>query len=396
MFLHHDDQIRRFDRDWGGGEVIAVTIPTTDVNSESAIVVQWYVEDRAEVAGGDALVEIETSKSILDVTAPDGGVLLRLFDEGVQVKIDEPLGYLFDSVAALERFQRERAHTAQATRDDHTGRVTAPARKRAAELGVDIDEVARSTAELVTAKLVDAFALRAGAPAAGVDLPDPLSAPPGVSRLVIIGAALGATQALDILIHDETQEAVALVDDDPARFGEVIEGVPVVGNTDRALELFRSGAFDAALITVGTSVPARTRLRQRCDQAGLPLANVIDPTVRIGSGVRMGNGNLICANCHFGTGTVVGDNNFISAYNSFDHHSELGSDIATGPGCMTSGLVKVGDRCRFGTGVFIEPYVVIGAGVQIASGAVIRASVPADHAVKTKIVTTAIVPIRRT
>jgi acetyltransferase-like isoleucine patch superfamily enzyme len=373
--------------------MIAVTIPTTDVNSESAVVVQWYVEDRTEVTSGDPLVEIETSKSILDVVAPDGGVLLRLFAEGEQLKIDEPLGYLFESTDALERFEQERAK-AQVAGAEHAGRITAPARHRAAELGVDIEEVARGTTELVTAKAVEAFAARTGV-GAPVDLPDPLSAPAGVRRLVIIGAGLGATQALDILLHDEAQQAVAVVDDDPARFGEEIEGIPVVGNTDRALELFAGGAFDGALISVGTSVPARTRLRQRCEQAGLPLANVIDPTVRIGTGVRMGVGNLICANCHFGVGTVVGDNNFISAYNSFDHHSELGSDIATGPGCMTSGLVKIGDRCRFGTGVFIEPHVVIGAGAQIASGAVILGSVPPDHAVKTKVVTTTVVPIRR-
>jgi acetyltransferase-like isoleucine patch superfamily enzyme len=109
----------------------------------------------------------------------------------------------------------------------------------------------------------------------------------------------------------------------------------------------------------------------------------------------MGQGNVICANCHLGVATVLGDNNFLSAYNSFDHHNELGSDISTGPGCMTSGLVKLQDRCRLGTGIFIEPYVTIGAGSLVASGAVIVGSVPPDHVVKTRIVTTSVVPIRR-
>jgi sugar O-acyltransferase (sialic acid O-acetyltransferase NeuD family) len=373
--------------------VIAVTIPTTDVNSESAVVVRWYVADRSEVTSGDPLVEIETSKSILDVEAPQDGLLLRLFGEGEQLKIDQPLGYLFDSAAALEHFEEERmkAHDAAA---EHAGRITAPARNRAAELGVDVEEVARGTSELVTAKLVEAFAAQSGAPAGGVDLPDPLGAPAGVRRLLVIGAGLGATQVIDILVHDEAQQAVAVVDDDPGRFGSEVEGIPVVGNTDRALELYAAGAFDAAVIAISTSVPARTRLRQRCEEAGLPLANVIDPTARIATGVRMGQGNVVCANCHFGVGTVLGDNNFISAYNSFDHHSQLGSDISTGPGCMTSGLVTIGDRCRLGTGIFIEPHVGIGAGAQIASGAVIVGSIPPDHAVKTKTVTTTVVPIR--
>lgn len=373
--------------------MIAITIPKTDVNSEAAVVVRWYVEDRARVRQEEALVEIETSKAILDVAAPGDGVLLRLREQGEQVKIDEPLGYLFETLEALERHAQERA-AAAAIPDEHAGRITAPARRRAEELGLDIDEVARGTEGLVTTKSVDAFAASAER-AAEVELPDPLQAARGVRRLVIIGAGLGATQVLDILVHDDSQQAVALVDDNRARFGDDVEGVPVVGGFERARELFGAGAFDAAIISISTSVPARTRLRELCQQSGIPLANAIDPTVRIARKVQLGDGNVICAQCHLGVETILGDNNFISAYNSFDHHNVLGSDISTGPGVMTSGLVKIGDRCRFGTGVFIEPYVTIGAGVQVASGAVIVGSVAPDHVVKTRVVTTAVVPIRR-
>ncbi len=374
--------------------MIDVRVPTTDVNSETAAVLRWHVDDRAEVRAGDLLVEIETSKAIFDVESPGEGMLLHLCAVGDQVRLDEPLGELFDTAHELEAFLAERERAAVLVPDDtHAARITVPARRRADELGVDVDELARATTELVTAKMVEEAASRSNGHAPA--LPDPLEAPAGVRRLVVIGAGLGATQVLDILDHDEGQTAVAVVDDDRARFGSLVAGVPVVGGVDRALELFATGAVDAAVIAISTSVPARTRLRQRCEAAGLPLANVIDPTVRIGAGVRFGTGNVVCANCHFGVETVVGDNNFLSAYNSFDHHSRLGNDISTGPGCMTSGLVEIGDRCRLGTGIFIEPHVHLGDGVQVASGAIIVASVPADHAVKTKVMTTAVVPLKR-
>jgi sugar O-acyltransferase (sialic acid O-acetyltransferase NeuD family) len=256
--------------------------------------------------------------------------------------------------------------------------------------------VARRTEGLVTSKHVDALAAEQGVGGPAAALPDPLSAPEGVRRLLLIGAGLGATQVIDILAHDDAAMAVAVVDDQAARHGEVVDGVPVVGGMDHAVRLFEAGAFDAAVIAISTSVPARTRLRQRCEAAGIPLANVIDPTARIAAGVSIGSGNVICAFCHFGVEARIGDNNFLSAYNSFDHHCVLGSDISTGPGCMASGLVELGDRCRLGTGIFIEPHVHLGAGVQVASGAVIVASVPADHAVKTRTVTTAVVPLRPT
>src|SRR5690349_16268197 len=136
--------------------MIAVTIPTTDVNSESAAVVRWYVDDHAEVAVGQPLVEIETSKAILDVESSAAGVLLRTCAAGDQVKLDQPLGYVFETRDALARYEQRRAQETPSG-DEHAGRVTLPARRRAEELGVDIDEIARSTEGLVTAKLVEGF-----------------------------------------------------------------------------------------------------------------------------------------------------------------------------------------------------------------------------------------------
>ncbi|CAN0569777.1 unnamed protein product, partial [Laminaria digitata] len=61
----------------------------------------------------------------------------------------------------------------------------------------------------------------------------------------------------------------------------------------------------------------------------------------------------------------------------------------------TSSRVKLADRCRLGTGIFLQPGVELGEGVQVASGSVLVKSVPANHAVKTKVVTTQVIPLRR-
>ena len=199
---------------------------------------------------------------------------------------------------------------------------------------------------------------------------------------------------IDILQAAESGTAVAIVDDDASRWAGEVMGVPVVGGFERLVTLFGEGAFDAAIIAISTSVPARARLREALAANGIPLANAIDPTARIAAGVTFGTGNVVCAFCHFGVGTVVGDNNFLSAYNSYDHHNRLGSDISTGPACATSGLVVLGDRVRLGTGIYVEPHVELGDDVQVASGSVIVASVPAGHAVKRRAVTTVVVPRR--
>ena len=276
-------------------------------------------------------------------------------------------------------------------------RATAPASKRAAELGVDLASLANG--HLVTVKMVEE-ACGNGAAAPPAKLPSPLEAPTGVERVAVIGAGLGAMQVLDILapgtcsqtLLRRQQQAVALVDDDRSRWGGRIAGVPVVGGSEQLEELFANGRFDTAVISIGSSVSARTRFRELCENLGIPLTNAIDRTARICTDVQLGRGNVICAYCHFGVGTRIGDNNVLSAYNSFDHHNVLGTDITTGPGCMTSGLVHIGDRVRLGTGIYVEPHLEIGEGAQVASGAVIVNSVPPEHAVKRRVPTMATVP----
>ena len=47
-----------------------VLIPTTDVNSETAVVMAWRVADGASVQAGEVVAEVETSKAVLEVVSP--------------------------------------------------------------------------------------------------------------------------------------------------------------------------------------------------------------------------------------------------------------------------------------------------------------------------------------
>jgi len=377
-----------------------VMIPTTDVNSKTAIVTAWRVPDRFPVQGGEVVADVETSKAVLEVTTHDSGYILRCAEEGEEVSLLEPLAHVFPTLEALEEHAARQAEAAtQAAAASEAVHATEPAIRRAAQLGIDLARLA--TGELVTVKMVEAAAGN-GASAPPQDLPLPLEAPSGVERVAVIGAGLGATQVIDIFAHETTilgrhrrrQQAIAIIDDDEHQWAGHVAGVPVVGGKQQLERLFAEGYFDSAVIAIGTSVPARTRFREFCGDLGIPLTNAIDPTARIATDVHLGTGNVVCAFCHFGVGTRIGDNNFLSAFNSFDHHSVLGSDIATGPGCMTSGVVSIGDRVRLGTGIFIEPHLQIGDGAQVASGAVIVNSVPPAHAVKRRVATMTTVPIR--
>ena len=366
--------------------MISVIAPTLDVNSDSGTIIAWHKADRDEVKCGDRLAELETSKAIIEVESPGEGFLLRAAPENVEIPLTAPVAFLFDDLASLEAHQKEQVNS-----KTHETRVraTVKAQLLAKQHSVSLEKLDQG--RLITTKEVEQAITEARLVEMDT-MPDLLVAKVGIERVLLFGGGLGATQIIDIFRNDSKREAIAIVDDTRSKWGTTVYDVPIIGGFDRLESLFHEKAFDSALCAITTSISVRTNFREVCRELGIPMANAIDKTARFSADVEMGSGNVICAFCHFGTSAKIGDGNFISAYNSYDHHCELGNDISTGPGVMSSGKVKIRDRVRMGTGIFIEPYVEVGVGVVVASGSVLVRSVPAGHIVKAKSGQMAIVP----
>ena len=107
-----------------------VLVPTTDVNSETGLLLAWLAGDRSEVQAGETIAEIETSKAIIEVPAPGAGFLLQAVREGTEVRLAEPVARLFDDVVALEAYaeveQRGRAELPSLARAPLSLRAAAP------------------------------------------------------------------------------------------------------------------------------------------------------------------------------------------------------------------------------------------------------------------------------
>ena len=222
-----------------------ILVPTTDVNSETGLLLAWHADDRSEVEAGETIAEIETSKAIIDVPAPEAGFLLHAVREGAEARLTEPVARLFADLDALEAYaeQEQRRHAEAA---ESGPRATGPARRRAGELGVDLASIGGDA--LITVGMVEAAA--AAATTATIELPDPLPGAAALPRIALIGAGLGATQVIDILQAAGSGTAVAIADDDASRWAGEVMGVPVVGGFERLVTLFGKGAFDAAIIAI--------------------------------------------------------------------------------------------------------------------------------------------------
>ena len=117
-----------------------VMVPTTDVNSDTAIVTAWRVPDRSPVEPESSWPRSRRARRCWTSCPRSAGYLLRGAEEGEQVSLVEPLAQLFPTSAALEAHAARRRRRPCTPRRRHPSgvRATAPATRRAAELGVDL------------------------------------------------------------------------------------------------------------------------------------------------------------------------------------------------------------------------------------------------------------------
>ena len=68
-----------------------IRVPRETVNDDVVIIAEWHVKDGAQVRAGDSLVDIETSKSVLEMVA--GSVAAHGLEVGTLVQFERVPGY---------------------------------------------------------------------------------------------------------------------------------------------------------------------------------------------------------------------------------------------------------------------------------------------------------------
>jgi len=362
-------------------------MPLINVNDESAELTCWLLPDGATVHKNEPICVVETTKSAFDITAENDGILRHLAEIGKTYAVGHPIAFLAGSAD-------EKAPDFQITKTKDSvvpptaqPKWTKKAKILADRLGVDLVALAAIHQGVVIGEEIVRTA--ASGTIQSVRTADPVETllpitPIGenMERVLILGGGGGASLVLDILSHTMNQQAIGILDNNPKIVGTSLMGVPILGNFDLAVTLWKEKRFDALISTVVRDIADRASIYERFTKLGIPFTNIIDPNASIHRGVLLGKGNLIIYGGYIATGVKLGDNNFLAAGTYIEHHATIGSHCTFGPRTSLSGGVLVEDRVKFGTQVAVEPFVEIGAGSVIASGVVLTSHVPAQSIVK--------------
>lgn len=375
-------------------EFLPIRLPQFSPNDDVGIIVDWAKSSGDFANKGEIICNVETTKSIFDVEALATGYLTTVVDSGTVTKVGELIAVITAEPVSIDDVNNWRRQT-DTTQIEGTTRGkkvswTIKAELLAKKHRINLDEVPSSGKKITEDDVINYLAsLENEIQALGErgDYLDDLFPENRSQRLLVLGGGDGAIQILDVLAKTPDQHAIAILDDDKAKNGKKIGGIPIVGpmDLDWIANKFKEGEFDAAVISISTIIRLRANLYEALTELNIPLANVIHPSAEIGTNVLIGTGNVIMAFCHIGACSKIGNNNFLSVYCSIEHHNILGCHSSFGPGVITSSRVNIGDRVRFGTGIFIEPKLSIGSNSIIGSGIAIWNNIPENSVLKSKL-----------
>lgn len=117
-----------------GGAMIEVLVPRENVNDDSVVVRAIHVKSGDFVNKGQLILEIETSKTSIDIESPDAGLVSHNLEVGAEVDI----GSLLFCVGSLESLTKVIKGVEQIPHQSSVVKISKAAAKRAKELNVDV------------------------------------------------------------------------------------------------------------------------------------------------------------------------------------------------------------------------------------------------------------------
>jgi sugar O-acyltransferase (sialic acid O-acetyltransferase NeuD family) len=198
------------------------------------------------------------------------------------------------------------------------------------------------------------------------------------SALVVVGAGGFGRETVEAVRALNSAGAcwrlAGYLDDEPARHGTVIDGVPVLGSTEQL------GNMADVSVVVCTGRPddyvSRPRIVEKLCLPSERYATIIHPSASVSSTSRVGPGTVLLAQTVLTAAVTVGSHVAIMPHVTLTHDDVIDDFATMASGVRLGGNVHVG-RCAYvGAGALVRENRSIGSCALVGMGAIVTRDIP--------------------
>jgi sugar O-acyltransferase (sialic acid O-acetyltransferase NeuD family) len=193
--------------------------------------------------------------------------------------------------------------------------------------------------------------------------------------LVVVAASGLAREALAVEGVAAAYDRVAVVDDDPARWGTEVSGHPVlVGGLERLSEL-----PDSRVLVCAGSGRARRAIVTRLLALGVGphrFATVRHPSVEVPDGCTVGHGSILLTHVSLTCDVRIGRHVVVMPGVTLTHDDTVGDFATLCAGVSLGGRVTVGEAAYLGMNACVREGTTIGRAATLGMGAALLSDLP--------------------
>ena len=198
-----------------------------------------------------------------------------------------------------------------------------------------------------------------------------------MSRLVLVGDSGLAREVLSVERALGRYDAIAMLDDDPKRWGRVVDGVEILG----PIELAAEPALGDIVLCIGAG-HGRRAVVGRLTALGVSAdryATVIHPSVDVPSSCTVGHGSIVLAGVVLTADVQVQRHVVVMPHVTLTHDDVLRDYATVCAGVALGGRVTVGEAAYLGMSASVRQDVHVGPGATLGMGAVLLEDLPAGR-----------------
>lgn len=198
-----------------------------------------------------------------------------------------------------------------------------------------------------------------------------------MTRLLVVGASGLAQEAINVARAMDPGVELRVVDDDVARWGSNVGGVPVVGGVDAVTEY----PDHRVVVCVGRGT-LRRGLVERVRRLGVAhgrFATLVHPQVMVPEDCVVGAGSIVMAGVVMTAGVVVGDHVVVMPHVTLTHGNVIHDFVTLCAGVTLGGDVEVDSGAYLGMSASVRERVRVGRDATLGMGSVLLSDLPAEQ-----------------